>query len=63
MIQRGEPPLVLILDSLEDPQNVGTLLRSAEAARSLTGRSRRVVLGSEMTIRYDAAQLAPRKKS
>ena len=28
----GEPPLLLVLDSLEDPQNVGTLLRSAEAA-------------------------------
>lgn len=31
-IERGEPPFVLALDSLEDPQNVGTLLRSAEAA-------------------------------
>jgi 23S rRNA (guanosine2251-2'-O)-methyltransferase len=30
--QRDEPPLVLVLDSLEDPQNVGTLLRSAEAS-------------------------------
>lgn len=30
--ERGEPPLVLALDSLEDPQNFGTLLRSAEAA-------------------------------
>jgi len=30
--QRGEPPFVLVMDSLEDPQNVGTLLRSAEAA-------------------------------
>jgi len=31
-IERGEAPFVLVLDSLEDPQNVGTLLRSAEAA-------------------------------
>ena len=31
-IERTEPPFVLALDSLEDPQNVGTLLRSAEAA-------------------------------
>jgi 23S rRNA (guanosine2251-2'-O)-methyltransferase len=31
-LDRGEPPFVLVLDSLEDPQNVGTLLRSAEAA-------------------------------
>ncbi len=31
-IERGEPGFVLVLDSLEDPQNVGTLLRSAEAA-------------------------------
>jgi 23S rRNA (guanosine2251-2'-O)-methyltransferase len=29
--QRDEPPFVLVLDSLEDPQNFGTLLRSAEA--------------------------------
>ena len=29
--ERAEPPLVLVLDSLEDPQNLGTLLRSAEA--------------------------------
>ncbi len=31
-IERREPPFVLVLDSLEDPQNLGTLLRSAEAA-------------------------------
>lgn len=30
-IERGEPALALVLDSLEDPQNVGTLLRTAEA--------------------------------
>jgi 23S rRNA (guanosine2251-2'-O)-methyltransferase len=29
--ERGETPFVLVLDSLEDPQNFGTLLRSAEA--------------------------------
>lgn len=31
-IERGEAPFVLVLDSLEDPQNLGTLLRSAEGA-------------------------------
>jgi 23S rRNA (guanosine2251-2'-O)-methyltransferase len=31
-IERAEPPFILALDSLEDPQNFGTLLRSAEAA-------------------------------
>lgn len=28
--QRGEPPFILILDALQDPQNLGTLLRTAE---------------------------------
>jgi 23S rRNA (guanosine2251-2'-O)-methyltransferase len=28
---RGEDPLILILDALQDPQNLGTLLRTAEA--------------------------------
>lgn len=28
---KSEPPFVLILDSLQDPQNFGTLLRTAEA--------------------------------
>jgi 23S rRNA (guanosine2251-2'-O)-methyltransferase len=31
-IGRGEASFVLVLDSLEDPQNLGSLLRSAEAA-------------------------------
>jgi 23S rRNA (guanosine2251-2'-O)-methyltransferase len=29
--ERGQPPLLLLLDHLQDPQNVGTLLRTAEA--------------------------------
>jgi 23S rRNA (guanosine2251-2'-O)-methyltransferase len=29
--ERGEPPLMLALDSLQDPQNFGTLLRTAQA--------------------------------
>jgi 23S rRNA (guanosine2251-2'-O)-methyltransferase len=29
--RRGEMPFVLILDALQDPQNLGTLLRTAEA--------------------------------
>jgi 23S rRNA (guanosine2251-2'-O)-methyltransferase len=28
---RDEPPFILILDTLQDPQNLGTLLRTAEA--------------------------------
>ncbi|MFN2237733.1 MAG: 23S rRNA (guanosine(2251)-2'-O)-methyltransferase RlmB [Anaerolineales bacterium] len=30
-LERGEEPLVLLLDTLQDPQNLGTLLRTAEA--------------------------------
>lgn len=30
-VQRSEPPLILILDIIQNPQNLGTLLRSAEA--------------------------------
>ena len=30
--QRDEPPFVLLLDTLQDPQNLGTLLRTAEIA-------------------------------
>jgi 23S rRNA (guanosine2251-2'-O)-methyltransferase len=29
--KRGEPPFILLLDTLNDPQNFGTLLRTAEA--------------------------------
>jgi len=29
-LQRGEAPFVLVLDTLQDPQNFGTLLRTAE---------------------------------
>ncbi|MGD0020448.1 MAG: 23S rRNA (guanosine(2251)-2'-O)-methyltransferase RlmB [Candidatus Limnocylindrales bacterium] len=31
-IERQEPPFVIVLDSLEDPQNFGSLLRTAEAS-------------------------------
>jgi 23S rRNA (guanosine2251-2'-O)-methyltransferase len=30
--KKGEPPLVLILDGVEDPQNLGSIIRTAEAA-------------------------------
>ncbi len=29
-VERSEPPLLLLLDHLQDPQNIGTLLRTAE---------------------------------
>jgi 23S rRNA (guanosine2251-2'-O)-methyltransferase len=31
-MQSGEPPLLLLLDHIQDPQNLGSLLRTAEAA-------------------------------
>jgi 23S rRNA (guanosine2251-2'-O)-methyltransferase len=31
-VARTEPPFILILDTLQDPQNLGALLRTAEAA-------------------------------
>lgn len=30
--ERGEPPFILILDGVEDPQNLGSIIRTAEAA-------------------------------
>lgn len=30
--QKGEPPFIIIADSLEDPHNLGAVIRSAEAA-------------------------------
>ncbi len=30
--ERNEPPLVLVLDELEDPHNIGALIRTAESA-------------------------------
>jgi 23S rRNA (guanosine2251-2'-O)-methyltransferase len=31
-VQKNEPPLILILDGVEDPQNLGSIIRTAEAA-------------------------------
>ncbi|MFN4293040.1 MAG: 23S rRNA (guanosine(2251)-2'-O)-methyltransferase RlmB [Thermoflexales bacterium] len=42
---RNEPPFILILDSLQDPQNFGNLIRTAEAA-GLHG----VVIGTRRSV-------------
>lgn len=43
--EKNEPPLYLILDGIEDPQNLGAILRTAEATgvHSVIVRSRRAV--------------------
>jgi 23S rRNA (guanosine2251-2'-O)-methyltransferase len=43
--ERGEPPFYCILDGVEDPQNLGSILRTAEAAgvHGVVVRSRRAV--------------------
>jgi 23S rRNA (guanosine2251-2'-O)-methyltransferase len=47
--QRAEPPLLLLLDCLQDPQNLGTLLRTAEA----------VGVHGVIIPRHHAAQITP----
>ena len=43
--QKDEPPLYIILDGIEDPQNLGTIIRTAEAtgAHGVVIRERRAV--------------------
>lgn len=47
--QKGEPPLILIADGVEDPHNLGALIRSAECAGAhgvIVPRHRSAVLGA-----------------
>lgn len=46
--ERGEPPFILIADEIEDPHNLGALIRSAECAGAhgvIVPRHRSAVLG------------------
>ena len=54
--QRGEMPFILVLDGVEDPQNVGSLVRSAEAAgcHGLVMRSRRAASVSPALVKAAA---------
>lgn len=47
--QRNEPPFLLLLDSVQDPQNLGTLLRTAEV----------VGVHGMVIPRHHAAQITP----
>ena len=44
-VQKGEPPLYVLLDGIEDPHNLGAVLRTCEAAgvHGVIERSRRAV--------------------
>ena len=54
--RRGEPPFVLLLDLLQDPQNAGTLLRTAEAvgAHGVVIQRRRAVGVTPAVVRSSA---------
>ena len=53
---RGEMPFIVVLDGVEDPQNVGSLVRSAEAAgcHGLVMRSRRAASVSPALVKAAA---------
>jgi 23S rRNA (guanosine2251-2'-O)-methyltransferase len=53
---RGEPPFVLVLDGIEDPQNLGAILRSAEGAgvHGVVIPKRRAVSVNETVIKVSA---------
>ena len=54
--QTGEPPLLLLLDHILDPQNLGSLLRTAEAAgvHGVVVPSRRAVEVTPAAVRASA---------
>ncbi|MCS7057087.1 MAG: 23S rRNA (guanosine(2251)-2'-O)-methyltransferase RlmB, partial [Thermoflexales bacterium] len=49
-VTQGNPPFILILDSLQDPQNLGSLIRTAEAA-GLHG----IVIGKRRSVEVTPA--------
>ena len=57
--RRGEPPLILILDSIEDPHNFGAIIRTAEAAgvHGIIIPKNRSVMLSETVARTSAGSL------
>lgn len=60
---KNEPPFILILDGIEDPQNLGAILRTAEASglHGVVIRKRRQVQVTETVIRVStgAAEFVP----
>jgi len=56
---RGEPPLMLLLDHLQDPQNFGTLLRTADAvgAHGIVFPGRRAVGVTPAVVKASAGAI------
>jgi 23S rRNA (guanosine2251-2'-O)-methyltransferase len=48
--ERGEPPFVIVLDSIEDPHNLGAILRSAECCGA-----HGVVIGKHRSVSLNAS--------
>ncbi len=58
--ERGEPPFILILDGIEDPHNLGAIIRTAECAgvHGVIIPDRRACLVNETVIKTSAGAVA-----
>lgn len=63
LLSRGDPPFLVLLDEVEDPQNLGAIIRTAEAAGAhglvLTERHSAGITETVMAVSAGAAEHLP----